>query len=180
MHGGFRKESEPPSRDSCRCFFKPGDSIGRHAVNLDRPLGKLEADRDPRTDDRRRVGDLRALADYALLAWWASTRRTIGTGWMASSGSAEPERRGATCRPRSANGTPCGSNSVAGSESGVWDLLLQALADSGGTLDMLQMMDSTIIRRIAAPPAKRPRRTIRRSVVRAVGSAPRSICVATP
>ena len=31
-------------------------------------------------------------------------------------------------------------------ESGVWDLLLQALADSGGALDMLQMIDSTIIR----------------------------------
>ena len=32
-------------------------------------------------------------------------------------------------------------------ESGVWDLLLQALADSGGALDMLQMIDSTIIRK---------------------------------
>ena len=31
-------------------------------------------------------------------------------------------------------------------ESGVWDLLLQALADGGGTLDMLQMIDSTIVR----------------------------------
>jgi len=31
-------------------------------------------------------------------------------------------------------------------ESGVWDLLLQALADSGGALDMLQMIDSTIVR----------------------------------
>jgi transposase len=31
-------------------------------------------------------------------------------------------------------------------ESGVWGLLLQALADSGGTLDMLQMIDSTIVR----------------------------------
>jgi transposase len=28
-------------------------------------------------------------------------------------------------------------------ESGVWDLLLQALADSGGALDILQMIDST-------------------------------------
>jgi transposase len=28
-------------------------------------------------------------------------------------------------------------------ESGVWDLLLQALADSGGALDMLQMIDSS-------------------------------------
>lgn len=31
-------------------------------------------------------------------------------------------------------------------ESGVWDLLLQAMADSGGALDMLQMIDSTIVR----------------------------------
>ncbi len=31
-------------------------------------------------------------------------------------------------------------------ESGVWDLLLQALADSGGAPDMLQMIDSTIVR----------------------------------
>jgi transposase len=31
-------------------------------------------------------------------------------------------------------------------ESGVWDLVLQALADSGGALDMLQMIDSTIVR----------------------------------
>src|SRR5208282_6668444 len=73
-HGRFRKESEAPSRDSFRCFFTLGDSIERLAVNLDRPLGKLEADNDPRTDDGRRVGDLRALADYALLAWWASTQ----------------------------------------------------------------------------------------------------------
>ncbi len=31
-------------------------------------------------------------------------------------------------------------------ESGVWDLLLQTLADSGGAPDMLQMINSTIIR----------------------------------
>ena len=30
-------------------------------------------------------------------------------------------------------------------ESGIWDLLLQALADSGGALDMLQMIDSTVL-----------------------------------
>ena len=30
--------------------------------------------------------------------------------------------------------------------SGVWDIILQALADSGGGLDMLQMIDSTIVR----------------------------------
>jgi len=31
-------------------------------------------------------------------------------------------------------------------ESGVWDLLLQALADNVGAQDMLQMIDSTIVR----------------------------------
>jgi len=31
-------------------------------------------------------------------------------------------------------------------ESGVWDVTLQTLADSGGKLDMLQMLDSTTIR----------------------------------
>ncbi len=31
-------------------------------------------------------------------------------------------------------------------ESDVWDILLEALADSGGALDMLQMIDSTIVR----------------------------------
>lgn len=30
--------------------------------------------------------------------------------------------------------------------SGIWDVLLQELADSGGEADMLQMIDSTIIR----------------------------------
>lgn len=31
-------------------------------------------------------------------------------------------------------------------ESGVWDLMLQALADSGAALDLLQMIDSTVVR----------------------------------
>jgi transposase len=31
-------------------------------------------------------------------------------------------------------------------EAGVWDVLLQALADSGGELDMLQMIDSSTVR----------------------------------
>jgi transposase len=33
-----------------------------------------------------------------------------------------------------------------GCESGAWDLLLQALADSGAALSMVQMIDSTIVR----------------------------------
>ena len=32
------------------------------------------------------------------------------------------------------------------SESGVWDVMLQALADGGGDADTLQMIDSTIVR----------------------------------
>jgi transposase len=31
-------------------------------------------------------------------------------------------------------------------ESGIWDVLLQALADGGGDADALQMIDSTIVR----------------------------------
>ena len=67
-------------------------------------------------------------------------------------------------------------------ESGVWDLLLQALADGGGTLDMLQMIESTIVRahRCAAGESDRGAKSGNSSVVRAVGSAPRSMCVATP
>src|ERR1700739_4046386 len=79
---GVEKEPGVPARDSFRCFFASGDSIDRLAVNLDRPLGKLEADSDPRTDERRRVGDLRALADYALLAWRASAEEpSAQAGW---------------------------------------------------------------------------------------------------
>ena len=61
-------------------------------------------------------------------------------------------------------------------------LLLQALADGGGTLDMLQMIDSTIVRahRCAASWRKDRESKIRHSVVRAVGSAPRSMCAVTP
>ena len=65
-------------------------------------------------------------------------------------------------------------------ESGAWDLLRQALADSGGALDMVQMIDSTSSERIAAPREKRLRSRIKHSAVRAAGSAPRSTCVATP
>ena len=65
---------------------------------------------------------------------------------------------------------------------GVWDLLLQALADGGGTLDMLQMIDSTIVRaqslRRAGEKTGRAKSSTR-SFARRV-PAPRSMCVATP
>jgi transposase len=60
--------------------------------------------------------------------------------------------------------------------SGVWDLILQALADSGGELDMLQMIDSTIVR--AHRCAAGEKGGLRPSAVRAAGSAPKSISVA--
>ena len=64
--------------------------------------------------------------------------------------------------------------------SGVWDVLLQALADSGGDADALQMIDSTTVRahRCAAGEKGGPRS--RRSAARAVVSPPRSISVAMP
>ncbi len=58
--------------------------------------------------------------------------------------------------------------------------LLQALADGGGTLDMLQMIDSTIVRAHRSARRRKGQSKIRHSVVRAVGAAPRSMCVATP
>jgi hypothetical protein len=71
--GIVSKESASPPGDAVRVFFASRDSIVRLAVNLDRPLGKLEADCDPRTDERRRVGNLRPCADDAFLTWRAST-----------------------------------------------------------------------------------------------------------
>ena len=64
---------------------------------------------------------------------------------------------------------------VAGAQSGVWDLLLQALADSGGTLDMLQTIDSTIIQSAnrCAAGKKTEEQKSGTLAVRAVGSAPK-------
>jgi transposase len=64
--------------------------------------------------------------------------------------------------------------------SGVWDIILQAFADSGGELDALQMIDSTTCRahRCAAGEKGGTRR--RHSAVRAAGSPPRSISAAMP
>ena len=63
-------------------------------------------------------------------------------------------------------------------ESGVWDILLQAVADSGGELDMLQMMDSTISRAHRCAAGKKGGSETRHLAVLAVGSAPKSTSVA--
>ena len=64
--------------------------------------------------------------------------------------------------------------------SGVWDLVLQALADGGGELDALQMIDSSTCRahRCAAGEKGGPRR--RHSAARAAASPPSSTSAATP
>jgi transposase len=64
--------------------------------------------------------------------------------------------------------------------SGVWDVLLQALADSGGDADALQMIDSNTVRahRCAAGEKGGPRP--RRSAARAAASPPRSTSAAMP
>ena len=91
------------------------------------------------------MGDLRALADYALLAWRASAEEpSAQAGWHTLDC-----RTGAPWRdlpPAFGKWNSVWKQFRRWCESGVWDLLLQALADSGGALDMLQMIDSTIIR----------------------------------
>lgn len=64
--------------------------------------------------------------------------------------------------------------------SGVWDGILEALADGGGELDALQMIDSTTSRahRCAAGQKGGPER--RHSGVRAAASPPRSTSAAMP
>jgi transposase len=64
--------------------------------------------------------------------------------------------------------------------SGIWDLVLQALADSGGELDMLQMIDSTTVRAHRCAAGEKGGFSSRRSAGRAAGSPPRSICAAMP
>ena len=59
--------------------------------------------------------------------------------------------------------------------SGVWDLILQALADGGGG-EELQMIDSTIVRAHHSAAGARGGVKTRRSAVRAAASRPRSIC----
>jgi transposase len=64
-------------------------------------------------------------------------------------------------------------------QSGVWDILLQALADSGGDLDMLQMIDSTTVRAHRCAAGEKAGRSSKRSAVHAAASAPRFISAAT-
>jgi transposase len=61
--------------------------------------------------------------------------------------------------------------------SGLWDVLLQALADSGGDADALQMIDSTIIRAHHCAAGARGGLRARVSAARAVASRPKSTFV---
>lgn len=60
------------------------------------------------------------------------------------------------------------------SVSGVWDVLLQALADMGGGAETLQMIDSTIIRAHHCAAGAKGGLKIRLLAVRAVASRPKS------
>ncbi len=64
--------------------------------------------------------------------------------------------------------------------SGVWDLVLQALADSGGDLDMLQMIDSTIVRAHRCAAGEKGGFNATPSAARGADSAPKSTFAATP
>jgi transposase len=59
--------------------------------------------------------------------------------------------------------------------SGVWDVVLQALADGGGDAE-LQMIDSTISRAHHCAAGEKGGLKARRSADRAAGSPPRSTC----
>ena len=65
-------------------------------------------------------------------------------------------------------------------ECGVWDVVLQALADSGGELDALQMIDSTTVRAHRCAAGEKGGFARRRLAVPAAVSLPRCICGATP
>lgn len=64
--------------------------------------------------------------------------------------------------------------------SGVWDVLLQALADGGGDTDALQMIDSTTVRAHRCAAGEKGGSTIRRSAARGAGSPAKSTSAATP
>ena len=63
--------------------------------------------------------------------------------------------------------------------SGVWDIVLQALADSGGDADTLQMIDSTTVRAHRCAAGERGGLRIPRSGARGAASPPRSTSAAT-
>lgn len=64
--------------------------------------------------------------------------------------------------------------------SGLWDVLLQAFADSGGEADALQMIDSTVIRAHHCAAGIKGGLSAVRSAARGAASRPRSICAPTP
>jgi len=63
--------------------------------------------------------------------------------------------------------------------SGLWDVLLQALADGGGDADALQMIDSTVVRAHHCAAGAKGGLTARVSDARAVASRPRSTSAPT-
>ncbi len=63
--------------------------------------------------------------------------------------------------------------------SGLWDVLLQALADGGGDADVLQMIDSTIVRAHHCAAGAKGGLIATVLDVRAVGSRPRSTSAPT-
>jgi transposase len=66
------------------------------------------------------------------------------------------------------------------SVSGVWDVLLQALADSGGEADRLQMIDSTTTRAHRCAAGLKGGRTIRRLGAHAEAFQPKSTSAPMP
>ena len=62
--------------------------------------------------------------------------------------------------------------------SGVWDVLLEAFADSGGDADAVQMIDSTTVRAHRCAAGVKGGLRARPSGARAAGSAPKSTCAA--
>ncbi len=60
--------------------------------------------------------------------------------------------------------------------SGVFDIMLEGFADSGGEADMLQMIDSTVIRAHRCAAGIKGGLKIRRSGAREAVSPPRSTC----
>jgi transposase len=63
-------------------------------------------------------------------------------------------------------------------ESGVWDVMLQGLADGGGELDALLMLDRTTIRAHRCAAGEKGGFTSRRLAAPAAASPPRSISAA--
>ena len=64
--------------------------------------------------------------------------------------------------------------------SGLWDVLLQALADGGGDADALQMIDSTIVRAHHCAAGAKGGLTTRVLGAHAVAFRPKSTCAPTP